>query len=505
MIFPFHDENPTKRTPLFTFAIIAVNAVVFLGSLQLSAEDRTVLWYARGFVPARIAQLAEPRPLIVDVPVEAAPPLVPRGMVAVRRLQLPPVRGQILLSLLTSMFLHGGWLHLIGNMWFLWVFGNNVEDRLGHVAFLAFYLLGGLVATACHWMTGPMSTTPVIGASGAVATMLGAYAITWPWARVKSLVFLFIIITVIDLPALLVLSVWFLVQLISATNADVHMGGGVAWWAHVGGFLTGMLLMPFLSAVLNAGDQDARSDESTCSASAATTSSHGPTTTSDEPLDDRPSTMGRRALRKIDPGLDLSRHLKTFDELPRPWDAAALFGRRAPLEVEVGSGKGLFLRTAAAGRPETDFLGIEIAAKYARFSAAGLAKRAIPNAVVAIADALAVFDELLPDACLAAVHVYFPDPWWKKRHKKRRMMREAFVRHVERTLLPGGRLHFWTDVEEYFHTTLDLVAAHTNLDGPYDVPVAPASNDLDYRTHFERRVRLHGEPVYRSEYVKPTP
>jgi tRNA (guanine-N7-)-methyltransferase len=213
--------------------------------------------------------------------------------------------------------------------------------------------------------------------------------------------------------------------------------------------------------------------------------------------------MGRRALRKIDPGLDLSRHLKTFDQLPRPWNRQALFGRRAPLEVEVGSGKGLFLRTAAPARPDADFLGIEIAPKYARFSAASLAKRNIANAVVVVGDAVRVFDELLPDGALAAVHVYFPDPWWKKRHKKRRVMRVSFVRDIERTLEPGGRLHFWTDVEEYFHTTLEMLAAQTHLEGPRQLPEAPSEHDMDYRTHFERRMRLDGEPVYRAEFRKP--
>jgi len=212
--------------------------------------------------------------------------------------------------------------------------------------------------------------------------------------------------------------------------------------------------------------------------------------------------MGRRALRKIDPRLDLSRHLKTFDELPRPWDAQVLFGRRAPLEVEVGSGKGLFLRSAAAERPDVDFLGIEIGPKYARFSAAGLVERAIPNAVVVIADAAEVFDKRLPDACLAAVHVYFPDPWWKRRHEKRRLMRASLVRHVERTLQPGGRLHFWTDVEEYFHVTLQMLAGHTGLDGPHEVGEPPVEHDMDYRTHFERRTRLHREPVYRAEFTR---
>lgn len=212
--------------------------------------------------------------------------------------------------------------------------------------------------------------------------------------------------------------------------------------------------------------------------------------------------MGRRALRKIDPGLDLSRHLKTLDQL-RPWNRQALFGRRAPLEVEVGSGKGLFLRTAAPARPDADFLGIEIAAKYARFAAASLAKRNIANAVVVVGDAVRVFDELLPDGALAAVHVYFPDPWWKKRHKKRRVMRVSFVRDIERTLEPGATLHFWTDVEEYFHATLDMLAAHTRLEGPRQVPEAPSEHDMDYRTHFERRMRLDGETVYRAEFRKP--
>jgi tRNA (guanine-N7-)-methyltransferase len=214
--------------------------------------------------------------------------------------------------------------------------------------------------------------------------------------------------------------------------------------------------------------------------------------------------MGRRALRKPDSSLDWQGWLKTFDELPSPWDAEALFGRWAPLEVEVGSGKGLFLRTAAADRPDADFLGIEVSGKYARFAAAGLAKRAITNALVVVADGLRIFRERFPDESLAAVHVYFPDPWWKKRHKKRRVMRESFVRDVQRTLRPGGLLHFWTDVEEYFQTGVDLVKMHTPLEGPIEVDESIAEHDLDYRTHFERRTRLEGEPVYRAKFRRPT-
>jgi tRNA (guanine-N7-)-methyltransferase len=212
--------------------------------------------------------------------------------------------------------------------------------------------------------------------------------------------------------------------------------------------------------------------------------------------------MGRRALRKIDPSIELSRHLKTFDQLPRPWDPARLFGRLAPLEVEVGSGKGLFLRRQAAARPDVDLLGIEVARKYAAFTAASLAKAELPNAIVIQGDALRIFAELIPDQTLAAVHVYFPDPWWKKRHKKRRVMRPSFVRDVERTLLPGGALHFWTDVLEYFETTLALLAAHTALGEPLPVAETPAEQEMAYRTHFERRVRLAEEPVYRAEFRK---
>jgi tRNA (guanine-N7-)-methyltransferase len=212
--------------------------------------------------------------------------------------------------------------------------------------------------------------------------------------------------------------------------------------------------------------------------------------------------MGRRALRRIDPAIDLSRYFREAADLPPVFDQAALFENAQPLEVEVGSGKGLFLAAASRNEPRHNFLGIEIARKYARFAAARLAKQESGNALVICGDALVLFERWFADASLAAVHVYFPDPWWKKRHKKRRVMNEAFLRSVERTLAIGGRLHFWTDVAEYFQSTLELIAATTSLEGPLPVVERPAEHDLDYRTHFERRTRKSEQPVYRAEYRK---
>jgi len=160
------------------------------------------------------------------------------------------------------------------------------------------------------------------------------------------------------------------------------------------------------------------------------------------------------------------------------------------------------LTNTAPTRPEHDFLGIEVEGKYAAHAAGKLVRAAVTNARMLHGDAQRFFAEWLPDNSVAAVHVYFPDPWWKKRHKKRRVMNERSVRHIERVLVQHGRLHFWTDVEEYFHTTLELVATQTRLTGPFDVPEVAPQHDLDYRTHFERRVRMAGEPVYRAEFEK---
>lgn len=259
MFFPFHDDNPTERTPVVTFAIIGVNTLVFFWSIQLSPVQHRQLNLTRGFVPARIGQLVEPEP--IAVPFTPAIRDAVGRVVPARTLLLPPDRREILVSLITCMFLHAGLWHLLGNMWFLWLFGNNVEDRLGPVLFTILYLGGGLLASACHWLTDPAGVTPVIGASGAVAAALGAYFITWPWARVHTLVFLFFFITVVHVPAVVVLGAWFLGQLLAGHQAlQAGQAHGVAWWAHVGGFVAGLVLMP-LFAALAGSQKPARRDE----------------------------------------------------------------------------------------------------------------------------------------------------------------------------------------------------------------------------------------------------
>lgn len=169
--------------------------------------------------------------------------------------------------------------------------------------------------------------------------------------------------------------------------------------------------------------------------------------------------------------------------------------------VEVGSGKGLFLCRYAKMYPEHEIIGLELAKKYAEMSHAKLTKMGHQHACCLAVDACRWMAEQNADS-FDEVHVYFPDPWWKKRHKKRRVLNEGMVKNIERTLKPGGELHFWTDVLEYFESTLELLAEHTKLVGPEFVPETPPENDMDYRTHFERRTRLNQLPVYRSLFRK---
>ena len=212
--------------------------------------------------------------------------------------------------------------------------------------------------------------------------------------------------------------------------------------------------------------------------------------------------MPRRPPKKPDPALDLSAHLLSLATLPTPLDPASLFPTRAPVELEVGSGKGLFLSTAAAARPDRNFLGAEIAGGYARLCAGKLARMQAANARIIHGDATHLVRAMLPDACLAGIHVYFPDPWWKARHRKRRVLSETFLQHAGRVLPTGGELHVWTDVEEYFVESMDLARATGLFGEPQEEQPTAGEHDLDYRTHFERRTRLAGAPVWRAVLVR---
>lgn len=208
--------------------------------------------------------------------------------------------------------------------------------------------------------------------------------------------------------------------------------------------------------------------------------------------------MPRRAPKKPAPGVDLSTHLLVLGDLPDSLDPHSLFPTHQPVELEVGSGKGLFLRSAATVSPTTNFLGIEIAAGYARMCAGRLAVAGATNARIIHGDAQRLVRALLPEASLAAIHVYFPDPWWKARHRKRRVLSVPFLEHTARVLVPGGRLHVWTDVEEYFDEAMGAARQTGRFSEPEEEPALPPEHDLDYRTHFERRTRLAGQPVWRA-------
>ena len=252
-MFPFGDTIPTKRREIVTYILVAINVLSFLWLQSLPQEKQERITARWGFVPARIEQLSDPNKV---VEVQRTPVVrIWVGLILKRdrpAIQLPANPPQILASAVTCMFLHGGWLHLFGNMLFLLIFGNNIEDRLGHGLYAVFYFFGGLAATAAHWAIEPSATVPIIGASGAIAAILGAYAVTYPHARIKTLVFLVFIVTVIELPAYLYLVFWFLMQLTSGLGAlgGGQMDGGVAWWAHVGGFVVGAITMLVLNAIV---------------------------------------------------------------------------------------------------------------------------------------------------------------------------------------------------------------------------------------------------------------
>jgi tRNA (guanine-N7-)-methyltransferase len=200
------------------------------------------------------------------------------------------------------------------------------------------------------------------------------------------------------------------------------------------------------------------------------------------------------------PPLDLAPYTVdlTGREPPVAWPE--LFGNDHPVELEVGSGKGLFLVNAAVGNPAHNFLGVELARKYARSAAERVARRALPNVKVLPGDARALLARYVPPGSLRAVHIYFPDPWWKTRHKKRRVFVAPFVADVQRGLESGGDFRIATDVEEYFAVMRELMAQHPRFVAqPPPEPHTP-EHDLDYLTNFERKYRIQGRPIFRAHY-----
>lgn len=216
-MFPLKDDNPTTITPIITWLLIALNVVVFFYQVSLGPRGAQLFVYQYGAIPAVVTG-QEQLPARVAV--------------------VPP-----LLSVFTSMFLHGGWMHLIGNMWFLWIFGNNIEEAMGRLRYLLFYLICGFIASVSHILSNAGSTMPSIGASGAISGVLGAYLMLYPRARVLTLIFLGFFVRLLWIPAGFVLGLWFLIQLFSGSMAGPQNAGGVAFWAHVGGFVAGVLLV----------------------------------------------------------------------------------------------------------------------------------------------------------------------------------------------------------------------------------------------------------------------
>lgn len=209
-VIPLRDDIPSSTFPIVNYILIAANLAVFAFELSLGRSlDQYIFTHAA-------------------IPIQ----VVSEGFTA----------GQFV-KMTATIFFHGGWLHLLSNMLYLWIFGDNVEDRMGHFRFLVFYLLTGYLATFAHIFSFPESTIPLVGASGAIAGVLGAYLVLFPQARVLTLVFIFIFIQVIYIPALVFLGIWFVLQLLSGTAGVGQAGQSVAFWAHIGGFVAGMLLV----------------------------------------------------------------------------------------------------------------------------------------------------------------------------------------------------------------------------------------------------------------------
>lgn len=219
-MIPIKDKNPTRIFPFVNFGLIGINLAVFAYQFSLGAAVEQFL-YQYGIIPRNVM-------LVFSGSSETFQPL---------------------LSFVTSMFLHGGWLHLGGNLLYLWIFGDNVEDKLGHGGYLLFYMLCGILASGAHVVIEPTSSIPTVGASGAISGVLAAYLLMFPRARVVTIIPIFIFLQIAELPALVVLGFWFIMQFfngLASLGFETGGMGGVAWWAHVGGFVTGLILVtPF--------------------------------------------------------------------------------------------------------------------------------------------------------------------------------------------------------------------------------------------------------------------
>ncbi len=217
-MIPLRDDIHTSLRPVVTVALIVACVVTFLFQVSLGEPNFERVIYILGSIPALLFTDARLPPELALVPPE--------------------------LTLVSSVFLHGGWMHLLGNMLYLWIFGDNVEDAMGHLRYGAFYLICGVAAALAHAVSDPTSEVPVVGASGAISGVLGAYLLLYPHARILVLLPMGPFSRLVRLPAFLVLGFWFVLQLLSSLLAGPQQGG-VAWWAHSGGFLVGMLLIPF--------------------------------------------------------------------------------------------------------------------------------------------------------------------------------------------------------------------------------------------------------------------
>ena len=215
-MIPLRDDNPTEITPVVTVTFIVLCVLVFLYEISLPAQMNEAFVYMYGAIPAVVFGHVQLPPELMSLPAYG--------------------------TLFSSMFLHGGWMHLIGNMLYLWIFGNNIEDVMGHAKFIVFYLLCGVLAAMSHALIDPTSEIPMVGASGAIAGVLGAYLLLYPHARVLVLV-PYGFMGTFYIPAVLVLGLWFFMQLLSGGMSFGHEGGGVAFFAHIGGFIAGMVLI----------------------------------------------------------------------------------------------------------------------------------------------------------------------------------------------------------------------------------------------------------------------